>query len=93
MGSTRRGFLGALAGLPVLVPLVKTGPAEPPVGLAPPTSRHFLDGFGKAEPGPLNECMRVALERHEARVRAQAQRLAQEAVSRFYEGLQWEGLI
>ena len=32
MGSTRRGFLGALAGLPVLVPLVK---AEPEVFVDP----------------------------------------------------------
>ncbi len=85
MGSTRRGFLGALAGLPVLVPLAKAEPAKPSPGLAPPTSRHFLDGYG-----PLNDRMRDALERHEARVCAQVQSVAQESVSRFYEGLQWE---
>ena len=44
MGSTRRGFLGALAGLPVLVPLMKDGDCEAgavQAGIAPPDD-HIL---------------------------------------------------
>ena len=44
MGSTRRGFLGALAGLPVLVPLVRGGDCEAGAARMVPAILRWGDG-------------------------------------------------
>ena len=87
--ASRRGFLGALAALPFMGRLFSCPKSAFPARLADDHAEHDRVHKVRLLDVKLNDRLRDALGRHEARVRAQAQRVAQEAVNRFYEDRQW----